>query len=338
MRLFASIAVAASLSAQPALAQDRLKLAPSSNWNLQYDAESCALQRDFGEDGSKIFLELRSFDPLSHARWQVILASRDIDPAEGDLTFGFQPKLEKPVDSVYDISIAEEYQGRMFEASAWGNNSIDYLERRESFRLNTDLLDEKEKRATDRDLKFSNPYRPTKAERDAADALHKLISLFADSAEHREWIASWADTANSIYVDKGFSQSFELQTGGLKKPMEAMQDCLDNLLSSWGLDAERHANAARAVFFANRNEIASQIEYPDAALREGVGEKLAIRLDISAQGEVTDCHTPLSLSIDDFREETCSLLKKHGKFEPALDAEMTPIPSFHILNVIFRLG
>ena len=338
MRLLASVAIIASLSAQPVLAQDRLKLAPSSNWNLQYDAESCALQRDFGEEGSKVFMELRAFDPGSFSRWQVILASKDIDPVEGDLTFGFEPNIEAPVDSVYDIRIAETYKGRMFEASAWGSDETAYVEQRERFRLRTDLLNDEEKRDTAKELKYANPFRSTKAERDAADAHHKLISLFADSAEHREWIDSWADTANAIYVDKGFTQPFELQTGGLRKPMEAMRACLDNLVSSWGLDAERHANAARAVFFANRNEIASQIEYPDAALREQIGEKLAIRLDISPEGEVTDCHTPMSLSIDVFREETCSLLKKHGKFEPALDSDLTPIPSFHILNVIFRLG
>jgi hypothetical protein len=52
-----------SAIAPPALAQDAPGLAPSSDWTLDYDDDSCALRRMFGTGDDQAFLELRRFGP-----------------------------------------------------------------------------------------------------------------------------------------------------------------------------------------------------------------------------------------------------------------------------------
>ena len=51
------------VAAVPADAQDAPGLAPSVPWTLDYDADSCALRRMFGEGEDRAYLEMRRFGP-----------------------------------------------------------------------------------------------------------------------------------------------------------------------------------------------------------------------------------------------------------------------------------
>lgn len=75
MRYLGGIAAALVLFADCAVAREPVELAPYSNWVMNYDDDSCALQRQFGEEGRQAFLELRSFGDSSDL--QVLIASKD---------------------------------------------------------------------------------------------------------------------------------------------------------------------------------------------------------------------------------------------------------------------
>jgi hypothetical protein len=63
VRLLAFAAALSSLIASPIHAEDAPGLTPSSAWTLDYDDDSCALRRVFGEGEDQAYLEIRRFEP-----------------------------------------------------------------------------------------------------------------------------------------------------------------------------------------------------------------------------------------------------------------------------------
>lgn len=60
----AVVAAASLLAASPAVAQDETPLlAPTGGWSLNYDDDSCALVRSFGDADAPTLLELRQYSP-----------------------------------------------------------------------------------------------------------------------------------------------------------------------------------------------------------------------------------------------------------------------------------
>lgn len=75
-RFLAILALMSSAIACPAFAGDSPGLAPSSDWTLVYDDDSCALRRMFGSGDNEAYLEMRRFAPDSGL--QVIVASKKL--------------------------------------------------------------------------------------------------------------------------------------------------------------------------------------------------------------------------------------------------------------------
>jgi hypothetical protein len=76
LRLLAILALVPSAIASPALAEDAPGLAPSSDWTLDYDDDSCALRRMFGAGDNEAYFEMRRFAPGSGLL--VIVASKNL--------------------------------------------------------------------------------------------------------------------------------------------------------------------------------------------------------------------------------------------------------------------
>lgn len=88
--LLVGLATAVGLSTGAALAAaEPLVLKPNSKWNLDYSDDSCALKRQFGEEGKQAYLELRQFSPESSL--QVVIGS-DWKMTKGTFDFAFEPQ------------------------------------------------------------------------------------------------------------------------------------------------------------------------------------------------------------------------------------------------------
>ena len=336
MRLLASAAVLASLSAQPALAQDRLELAPSSNWNLQYDSESCALQRDFGDDDSKVFMELRAFDPAMITTWQVMIVSKDIaEKRKGPVVFGFDTEATSETSQVYNIALDGGYTGRLFDISVQSFAHSVFDPAKAEFRQSTPLLSEDERTLISEVTKIKNWSRLTDREDAAVRANYKADKLYLQSAQFEESLETWAASATAAYVEKGFAKPLVLQTGKMSAPMNALRDCLDSLLESWGMNVEAHRSLRQPAELLNIPDIWKELSFPWQAYRNDLGERLKVRSDISAEGEVTACHFAISLGDEVFREQICSTIKEHAHYTAAIGGDGQPLPSYHILSIAF---
>ncbi len=132
------------------------------------------------------------------------------------------------------------------------------------------------------------------------------------------------ETARGItgfLLTEGLTSPVKVETGSLRAPVEALQACADDLLTVWGLDAEKHKTmTAMVVLNPNPQGVLPQGTIPFGEFEKFAGGANQVRLLIGADGKVTDCaiYTPtLSQSLND---RICRLAKERATFVPAKDA------------------
>lgn len=81
-----------------------------------------------------------------------------------------------------------------------------------------------------------------------------------------------------------------------------------------------------------------QDSYPAAARRANAQGKVSVRVSVGADGRVADCAVTASSGNEDLDAATCRLARRNGRFEPARDAQGSPVASSVALrNVHWRL-
>jgi hypothetical protein len=119
MRLSAICVALAALSAQAtAQTDDPLRLAPSSKWVMDYDADSCSLKRMFGAAGQQALLELRAFSPGDS--FDVTVASNTIGMTDKAPRVRFEPDTVFAEPSAKFGSLGD-MEGVVFSGTLWPN-------------------------------------------------------------------------------------------------------------------------------------------------------------------------------------------------------------------------
>lgn len=112
-QLFLAIALVAGAGSSPARAGDALTLEPSSRWELDYAADSCALRRTFGEGEQQSQLEIRRFQP--GISLQTTIATKAMPMTRRNFRYRFDPKVDwqDGVAANY-VYFAESFEGVIF--------------------------------------------------------------------------------------------------------------------------------------------------------------------------------------------------------------------------------
>lgn len=300
MRLMPPAIALAILAAPiaPAMAQDRSGLAPSTPWTLDYDTDSCALRRMFGEGNQQGYFEMRRFAP--DIGLQVIVASENLkarDLLRFQYRWGNEPNWREA--GRLKITLDNGLGGVVF--------STGFVE------LPEDLAD---LRARDLYLQ-SIDWRAI--EREAA-ARTESIALRGTTirGRHRGDLA--------------------LQLGSLKAPIAALNTCIDELVTHWGIDVEAHKTLTRPAQPIDFAAAASMVGYPPKMARQAMPGLVNVRLAIDETGKVTGCRIQMPLSDPAFEASSCADIEHAFEFEPALDKDGKPIASYWITKVVFQIG
>ena len=141
-----------------------------------------------------------------------------------------------------------------------------------------------------------------------------------------------------ILVSKPLRQPVRFETGAMLKPFAALSKCIDTLVSSWGVDAEKHKSMTKYAepIGSPRSWILSQ-DYPKVALSAGGQAVVHVRLNIDDTGKVDGCHIQQSTRGEKFDQAVCRALLKRAKFKPALDLEGKPMASYWRNTVTFSI-
>ena len=88
----------------------------------------------------------------------------------------------------------------------------------------------------------------------------------------------------------------------------------------------------------NQGDWFPQDSYPAAARRAEAEGRVSVRVTVGPNGRVTACSVTSSSGNADLDSTTCRLAQRNGRFNPAKDANGTPIESsFPLRNVVWKL-
>jgi hypothetical protein len=291
-----AVPVLTAAMACPAAAQDEPGMAPSSPWILDYDTDSCAMRRMFGEGQNQAYIELRRFE--HGLDLQTIVASNDTTArrAPERFRYRFGEDADWQQRGVAALEMAEGFSGALFISRLLSLPEYEALE----------------------------------------DPLERTAYI-----ESIDWKAMEMDAAaktSSITLRDTFRRQLSLQFGPLDKPMAALNQCIDELMTHWDIDIEAHKTLSRPALPINLPEVPSMIDYPPKMLRQSMPGLVNIRLAIDATGRVTACHIQMPLSDPAFEETSCVDIQHAIEFEPALDKNGNPIASYYVTKIHFRLA
>jgi hypothetical protein len=122
-------------------------------------------------------------------------------------------------------------------------------------------------------------------------------------------------------LTEGLISPVRVETGSLGAAIGALQTCADDLLTVWGLDADKHKTmTAVAMLNPSSGGVLPQGTIPFGEFEKLGGGANQVRLLIGADGKVTTCaiYSP-SLS-PTLNEKICTLAKERASFQPAKDA------------------
>jgi hypothetical protein len=141
-----------------------------------------------------------------------------------------------------------------------------------------------------------------------------------------------------LRVGKPLRKPVMLETGSMRRPLAALDTCIDNLLISWGVDVEKHKTLSKQVKpLQSPDKWIVSSDYPKNMLSAGQPALVNFRLSIGPDGLPTACHIQATTRPKEFDNAVCKSVMRRARFSPALDATGQPLVSYYQSNVYFRL-
>ena len=143
-----------------------------------------------------------------------------------------------------------------------------------------------------------------------------------------------AKAFNALELNEGLSEPAQFETGALDAPVGALQDCVADLIASWGLDAKRHETLTRPV--APQGPPSAWLPantYPFTEFQKLLGGRNTIRVLVDAAGSPTSCVVQRPTVSAAINKTACDNIMKAAKFTPALDSAGQAMPSYWITEV-----
>lgn len=296
IRDLAVLAAMSAAIASPALAADAPVLAPSTDWTLDYDADSCALRRMFGTGDEQVFLELRRFGP--GPALQAIVSSNRQRPAQNS---GFR----------YRFGEAGEWRHVGLPITAKWNDGF-------------------------RGVIFSPYLLELPGYDDATEPPPERV-LYFRAPEFAEAEVAEAASVDTLTLSRGFNRELTLRLGSMAAPIAALNECVAELMTHWGIDVEAHKTLTRPAVPTNLPQIPRMMDYPPKMLQQRMPGLVNVRLDIDAAGLITECHIQMPLSDPAFEKSSCADIQHALEFDPALDKDGKPIASYYVTKVYFQI-
>lgn len=141
-----------------------------------------------------------------------------------------------------------------------------------------------------------------------------------------------------VALGKPLRRSVILETGPMRAVFKVSDKCIDNLMTTWGIDVEKHKNMMRMP--TPKESPANWVVSDDYPLKMLFSEQQAIvefRLSVGPDGVPTACHIQSTTRPKEFDDAVCKSVMRRARFEPALDANGSAIASYYRNTVRFQM-
>ena len=148
-----------------------------------------------------------------------------------------------------------------------------------------------------------------------------------------------AEAVSFIALDGALKETVHLHLGSFAAPLKALQVCVDDLMSTWGLDPETQRSLTRKAgppdeYLFAKAMIRVGTDYMKGARK--VPPVAALRVMVDSTGKPTSCMLSGPTGYEDLDRALCSAAGEQ-KFDPALDAKGNPVASAYLTQVRFWL-
>ena len=295
--LMPSIGLGLLLQAAPTPAQDALRLKPATPWIVDYADDSCRLARTFGSGADKVTLFLDQFRP--DAGFYIILGGEPVRARRDvlDLKLKFQFGPEEPEQE------ENANTGTMDKAPAL-------------------LVNTEQRLAPLND-----------AEKSVKEAARESGGRFTTPP-----VSTARMSAVRYLRIEGTPKEIVLETGPMDKALYILGECAWDTVADWGLNVEQQKTLKRGPIAKDGAQgWFSGRDYPTNMAKGNYQGTVYYRLIVDESGKPKSCHVQRSTRPNDFDETVCRIVMRRGKFEPALDSNGNPVPSFWSQAITFRL-
>lgn len=292
--LFVSaLGIGLTLQSMPSHAREMRRLAPSSQWIVDYADDSCRLARRFGEGDRQVTLIMDQFTPGDS--FKPMLVGKQLVPRDDELVIRWGLEEEQKVGVVSGTT--RDVPTIFIEAT----------------------------------MKISDIWNAKEFARALAEQHSVHIVPPIGAAREK------AVTSVEFHMLAGFD--LVLETGPMDLALDALRKCSWDMVAKWGLDVEQQKRLTRrptptrswSTWFDHR-------DYPREMLRRGIQAIVNFRVLVDGTGKPTSCHVQTSSQPQEFDVMVCRSVMKRARFEPALDADGRPVPSYWRQTVNYRIG
>jgi hypothetical protein len=141
-----------------------------------------------------------------------------------------------------------------------------------------------------------------------------------------------------LTIGKPLRRSVTLETGSMRAAFAATDKCINNLMTTWGIDVEKHKNLKRpATPKQSPGRWVVSSDYPLNMLSAGQPAVVEFRLSVGADGIPTACHIQSTTRPKEFDDAVCKSVMRRARFDPALDAQGQPLASYYRNTVRFQI-
>jgi TonB family protein len=142
-----------------------------------------------------------------------------------------------------------------------------------------------------------------------------------------------------VLLGRPLINPIRLETGSMRKPFEALDKCVNELMTHWGIDVSRHATLKQMAQPTNSpGTWVTDRDYPATAMLNGQRGIVNFRLSVGTDGKARSCHIQESTRPKEFDDAVCKAMIRRANFKPALDKDGVPIDSFYRNTVTFSTG
>lgn len=302
MRKFLSACSLLGLIASPAArAQDAAVFKPQGSWTADYGDDYCRLVRTFSDGKDELSLALERVQPGTDVR--MIFVGGGLSPYRNADTIGYQfGPTGAAAKSGYAKSTTPDGKPFMsFNPVALAPPQM-------------------------------GPGAASGAPMPAFDPTKPFVPPPYDRAKEQEA----ATGISTIALTDGLTSPVRIETGSLRAPMAAMQNCADDLLKVWGLDAEKHKTmTAPLALIPNPQGVLPQGTIPFSEFGKLATGGNQVRVIVGPDGKPTACKIYSPVLSETLNSRICNLVMEKAAFVPAKDADGQAMASYWMGSPMF---
>jgi hypothetical protein len=302
-------------------------LEPTSQWVVDYADNNCRLIRMFGADKDRVRLVFEQVAP--HSLMTVMLVGRFRLETDNNV-LAFEPLANVQISRGQDLNAVASSDKVVFWPRRLGRGRWGLIPDALATQMRKDD-------PVGAEISPSAPF-------DARAPRVKWNDHNWSVEPEEQWQAedaafgARADEVTAVVLNPGRSGSISLHTGGLARPLQALEKCASDSLKDWGIDpAVESAVATGAHPVVEANTLFSADDYPRAALQSFKQDNLEVWLDIDAQGRIASCRVISDFASPEINDAICGMVRRKESFIPARTKDGTSVPDFYIQSFVFKL-